>query len=273
MASETRNQIYEYLVPVGTRFVVAQRMKDIEDEIEPRYARKGKPKMLTVDWVNGVKPGMGLLRTCKLIHYEAAEIMRSQIKGTFEVWIALDFKVIPKVLLNKIDTVVMKRPIKDSLKSRYVLNFPNVEVLLVGKLVEKLPYDTFMYNPDQCVQSFRYVYIEGYFTVNSIMRHDYFMSCVPAVWTNDIKNGKSKVKIQSHHYVLKDSDIAPGEFCAGALLVLDYASNKVVEWTATRFRRMLPTEIPRGLETNRFAHGPTHFNQYSISPAWEPLDV
>ncbi|KAK5954790.1 hypothetical protein OHC33_004516 [Knufia fluminis] len=283
LPAELRNMMYQILFPPGAHFTISQRMADVDDEVPKRYARP-PPAARRHDMTSSATEFwrfVGILGTNKQVRQEALSVLEHNVRGTFDIMIAMNFRLLPSYVLGLIEKAVLRRHIIDSAKSRYFLRFPNLKRAVLGTYVvhqtDLVPGHPLRYVPatmhesyldsireyydgqDPCSDSFHLCPDDWRLPANDAV------PATPKRWDADIGCGVGPVSIEMHVYVV-DVNARPGSNAhEGVLVVYDWNPGRVTSVKLMKFCRLRDDEVPAGFER----HG--HDGAWSPA-AWLMLD-
>lgn len=277
--SETRNMIYDFLFPEGTRLTISQRMVDIDNDVPHRLSRPApaarrhdKSSSTVTIWQH-----VGILGTNKQIRQEALSMLRHDIQGTFDIMIAMNFKLLPDYVLSLIDEAILRPHFIDSVKFRYFLHFSNLkravtgtyvipQFVVAGDLLRNIPP-----NGKEAYLAGVEAYLGEQITLNCPrLGQRYYYNFLPS---GDIRaalptecitlHGTTPVSIESHFYVVDDLHAAVGTDHEGILVVYDWNQRKVV---TTEIRTFCSVDriLPAGRERS-------HYEDWSLK-FWQMLE-
>lgn len=258
LPSELRNQVYTYIFPPNTRFFTTQRMSDPTHETGSNYIKNNAPRRhpVVVDDVE-IKYLLGILGTCKTIRREATSILNHNLKGTFIIMTAFEFRRVPSVILEMIDTVVRGRAITSSTKYRYVLRFPNLKTVKIGTFVDSkqnVLSHSMNLHPISGNKAYK-VLVAEYFnttmprstrTIGHQLAYptpfQITFDHTPMRWK--LLSGKCPATILVHIYVVDATAKGGADPHEGLLVNFDYNHGRVDSIEEKRFARLLNEDLP-----------------------------
>lgn len=109
-------------------------MKHVEDEVGDKFAKPAPAPRRHDKSTSGTKfwRYVGILGTNKQIRQEALSVLERNVQGTFDIMIALDFRLLPGYILGLIDQTVTQQQVMDSARFRYFLQFSNLKRAAMG---------------------------------------------------------------------------------------------------------------------------------------------
>lgn len=177
---------------------------------------------------------------------EARSILNHNLRGTFIIKTAIDFHHIPPVILALIDVAikyeVIQHLVKPSIKSQYLLNFPNLKTFVVGTFVaswHNVRRDIKVQHPFANRTTF-ISYVEEFFNdippryaytnrrrPKSVPKcHPMVSEYIPKSW--QLFSGKCPVEIVIQIYVAHKKTIPDVKPRRGLLVTYDYSRGRVV---------------------------------------------
>lgn len=242
---EIRNYIYQHAVPSGIRFTASQRMRDMKDERNLYFPKMHLPRVLVVKFENDRGPTGQLLRLCKNIRAEVLPLFEANVTGTFEFWLATNFKLVPQALRDRVDHIVFRRCAVDRSKSQYVLRFPNLKTFTITTLVTTP--STRLTNETAIASEIEY---QCQKIIKNIPRRrrdsPYKDLMIPDSWRKRLGKHTLNVKFLEEWYVidhilLNNPNNDPWN---GFHLIFDYIDRKCIHASAQKFVRLEAKDFP-----------------------------
>ena len=252
LCPEIRNEIYGLLFPVGTTFITSQRLVKREDEKLLRYPKSAARHHPIASDPIDFELNLGLLGASRLIRQEACSVLQHNVKAKFELYIATDFRLIPKVILELVREAVVCRPIKDSRRTNYFLHFPNLKTAVVGLYVtDQIPFSSQYLDTASpqdrpaCISEIRrnlnqyllggvHMYTCGRF--RPVCTDAW--SLTPRSWKWNTKTATVPVNIEAHIYLVKTSARRKNRPRLGVFAIYDFKHRKVTGIEERQFRRV-----------------------------------